>query len=446
MELENAIEVRNVSKCFKMYGNRTHQLKDLVLTHDKKNTDGKRQILKNISFDVKKGEAVALIGKNGCGKSTTLKLLTKILRPDDGKIEMKGRVASLIELGAGFHPDMTGRENVYINASIFGISTKEVNQRMKKIIEFSELEDFIDEPVRTYSSGMYLRLAFSVAINVEPDILLIDEILAVGDASFQQKCIDWIIGLKEKGVTIVLVSHSMSQIEKICDRAIWIEEGIIKEIGATGKICNKYMMSMDQKHISTIKKDINPLENSNESKKGSYDKERTQEYEQCNCFEGVLRVTKLLSEDVMFQYLDLKHNFISIGEKLLFSITIKANRSVNNVFFRCTVFNHERKPVWTGISEEIGEMKENEKNKIELCLDTSMMVIGEYSMNIVLFTPDDKGGNLVHDVVWNAAFFDIKNKEGIYHNLYWNIDAWGNAIYPMIQVLDKKECLDEKDI
>ena len=187
MKSDNAIEVRNVQKHFKVYKDKGHMLRERLI-HLNRNKYEMREVLRGISFDVKKGESVGLIGKNGCGKSTTLKLLTKILRPNGGTIDIQGRVCSLIELGAGFHPDMSGRENIYINASIFGIKAKEVDQRLNDIIRFSELEEFIDNPVRTYSSGMYMRLAFSVAINVDADILLIDEILAVGDNAFQTKC------------------------------------------------------------------------------------------------------------------------------------------------------------------------------------------------------------------------------------------------------------------
>ena len=184
---ETAIEVKNITKSFKVYPDKGAQLKERLLFR-KRSRFEIRPVLKGISFTVRKGEAVGLIGHNGCGKSTTLKLLTRIMYPDSGEITMNGRVSSLIELGAGFHPDMSGRENIYTNAAIFGLTKKEIDSRLADIIEFSELEEFIDNPVRTYSSGMYMRLAFSVAINVDADILLIDEILAVGDTNFQTKC------------------------------------------------------------------------------------------------------------------------------------------------------------------------------------------------------------------------------------------------------------------
>jgi ABC-type polysaccharide/polyol phosphate transport system ATPase subunit len=234
-----AIHVENVRKKFKVYLDKGTSLKERILFRNR-NAYEIRNVLNGISFDVKRGEAVGLIGHNGCGKSTTLKLLNRIMYPDAGKIEMHGRVSSLIELGAGFHPDMSGRENIYINASIFGLGKKEIDEKLDDIISFSELEEFLDNPVRTYSSGMYMRLAFAVAINVNADILLIDEILAVGDTNFQNKCFDKLRELKEQGVTIVIVSHALSQIEAICDRTIWIHNGEIAEDGSCKIVHEKY--------------------------------------------------------------------------------------------------------------------------------------------------------------------------------------------------------------
>ncbi|MEE0464511.1 MAG: ABC transporter ATP-binding protein [Lachnospiraceae bacterium] len=242
---ENAIEVRNVSKHFKVFYDKGNELKERMLFW-KRNKFELRKVLDNISFSIKKGEAVGLVGKNGCGKSTTLKLLTKIIYPSSGSIELKGRVSSLIELGAGFHPDMSGRENIYINASIFGLTKKEIDERIEDIIDFSELRDYIDNPVRTYSSGMYMRLAFSVAINVNADVLLIDEILAVGDANFQAKCFNKLREIKKSGVTIVIVSHSLGQIELFCDKSIWIKEGHVEMIGEPKDVHLKYLDYMNE--------------------------------------------------------------------------------------------------------------------------------------------------------------------------------------------------------
>ena len=245
IDKNNSIEVRDVTKKFKVYFDKGAQLKERLLFRNR-NRYEERWVLNGVSFNVKKGEAIGLIGHNGCGKSTTLKLLTRIMYPDSGTIEMQGRVSSLIELGAGFHPDMSGRENIYTNAAIFGLTKKEIDERLDEIIEFSEMAPFLDNPVRTYSSGMYMRLAFSVAINVNADILLIDEILAVGDVNFQAKCFNKLREIKAQGTTIVIVSHSMGQIEQICDRTIWIHDGKIKMEGKPRDVDPAYLDFMGQ--------------------------------------------------------------------------------------------------------------------------------------------------------------------------------------------------------
>ncbi|HHL0109027.1 TPA: ABC transporter ATP-binding protein, partial [Escherichia coli] len=193
---------------------------------------------------VGKGEAVALIGRNGAGKSTSLGLVAGVIKPTKGTVTTQGRVASMLELGGGFHPELTGRENIYLNATLLGLRRKEVQQRMDRIIEFSELGDFIDEPIRVYSSGMLAKLGFSVISQVEPDILIIDEVLAVGDISFQAKCIQTIRDFKNKGVTILFVSHNMSDVEKICDRVVWIENHKLREIGSAERIIELYKQAM----------------------------------------------------------------------------------------------------------------------------------------------------------------------------------------------------------
>ena len=235
-----AIRVIDVTKKFKIYYDKPSTLKERLVFWNRKK-DEERTILKNINLDIKKGETVALIGVNGSGKSTLLKLMTKIIYPSSGNIEIKGKLTSLLELGAGFHPDFTGRENIYFNASIFGLNKSEIDNRIDSIIEFSELGNLIDSPVRTYSSGQYMRLAFSVAINVDADILLIDEILAVGDQHFQEKCFDKLIDLKESGKTIVIVSHSLPSVQKLCSRGVWINNNIIELDDKIDVVVKKYL-------------------------------------------------------------------------------------------------------------------------------------------------------------------------------------------------------------
>lgn len=238
----DAIEIKDVHKSYRIYHDKSSSLKEKALFW-KRNRYEVRQVLRGVSFRVAKGEAVGLIGVNGCGKSTMLKLMARIIYPNQGKVEISGRVSSLIELGAGFHPDMTGRENIYINASIFGLTKEEIDRRLDEIIQFSELGSAIDTPVRTYSSGMYMRLAFSVAIHVDANILLVDEILAVGDAGFQEKCFNKLKEIKANGTTIVIVSHALSQIEEICDRSIWLKNGKVEMVGRPQQVHASYLES-----------------------------------------------------------------------------------------------------------------------------------------------------------------------------------------------------------
>ena len=236
----NAIEIRNMYKDFKLVYDKPTTLKERICFW-KTTKVQKRQVLKNINLDIKKGETVALIGTNGSGKSTLLKLMTKILYPNKGTLETHGKLTSLLELGAGFHPDFTGREIIYFNAAIFGLTRQEIDKRIDEIIEFSELGDFIDNPVRTYSSGMYMRLAFSIAINVDAEILLIDEILAVGDQHFQDKCFAKLKEMKKSEKTIVIVTHSLGQVRELCNRAIWIYNGEVRMDGTPNEVVDEYL-------------------------------------------------------------------------------------------------------------------------------------------------------------------------------------------------------------
>lgn len=240
MNKDTAIEVKNLYKNFTVYYDKANTLKERLIRIGKGKKE-EREILKDINIEIKKGEVVALIGVNGSGKSTLLKLMTKIIYPTKGTVQTQGKLTSLLELGAGFHPDFSGRENIYFNASIFGLTKKEIDKRLNQIIEFSELENFIDNPVRTYSSGMYMRLAFSVAINVDAEILLIDEILSVGDEHFQEKCFKKIEELKAMGKTIVFVTHGMGAVKRFCTRAIWLHQGKIKMDGETEKVIEEYV-------------------------------------------------------------------------------------------------------------------------------------------------------------------------------------------------------------
>ncbi len=244
-----AIEVVHVSKHFKrtILRNNYITLKDILL-HKRRLPQKGRYIeaLNDITFDVPRGKTVGIIGKNGSGKSTLLKLIAGIYRPDTGHIRVNGKLSSLIELGAGFHPEFTGRENVFINGILLGLTRQQIQERFDRIVQFAELEDFIDMPVRTYSSGMYMRLGFSVAVHVDPEILLIDEVLAVGDESFGHKCKEIIRQFKASMKTIVMVTHDMSAVERWCDEAIWLNKGKVAERGDPRRIIDRYRANVKE--------------------------------------------------------------------------------------------------------------------------------------------------------------------------------------------------------
>ncbi|MEZ8929138.1 MULTISPECIES: ABC transporter ATP-binding protein [Vibrio] len=244
--IETVIEVNNVIKKYPLYHHIGSGIKNILLNPMKFISSFKTTsyvALNDVSFTVKKGESIALIGKNGAGKSTTLALLAGVLKPNQGSIRVKGRVASMLELGGGFHPDLTGRENIMLNAVLLGLTLEEVKVSMDSIIEFSELGDFIDQPIRTYSSGMLAKLGFSVITSIKPDVLLIDEVLAVGDFNFQRKCLEVIEDFKSKGVTIFLVSHNMNDVKAFCDKAIWIENSRLRAYLPVDDIIDDYLAS-----------------------------------------------------------------------------------------------------------------------------------------------------------------------------------------------------------
>ncbi|WIE59453.1 ABC transporter ATP-binding protein [Curtobacterium sp. MCLR17_031] len=236
---DSAVSVEHVSKRFRMYHERNDSLKSMVM-RGKKSVHEDFWALKDVSFEVPHGSTFGLIGKNGSGKSTLLKCLAKILWPEEGSITARGKQASLLEVGSGFHPELSGRENVFLNGSILGMSRKEVARKFDDIVSFSGVGNFIDQPVKNYSSGMYVRLGFSVAVAVTPDILVVDEVLAVGDATFRKRCQTKFKEMKEEGRTVILVSHSMGTVKDMCDQVAWLNEGELKMIGPTKKVVSAY--------------------------------------------------------------------------------------------------------------------------------------------------------------------------------------------------------------
>ena len=413
----NAIEVHDITKKFRVYLDRGTTLKELTLFKKRRKYE-ERKVLDGISFEVKKGEAIGLVGENGCGKSTTLKLLTRIMYPDSGTIEMRGRVSSLIELGAGFHPDMSGRQNIYINASIFGLSRKEIERRVNDIIAFSELEEFIDNPVRTYSSGMYMRLAFSVAINVDADILLIDEILAVGDANFQAKCFDKLREIKKQGTTIVIVSHALGQIEQICETSYWIENGKIRMSGAPREVHGVYLSKMGEKRQKNREEEkkkqaIEPSEEKlieedktqKEIEKEEGSKEKRKRFGSQEVF--ITKVSLLDNEGVpqkVFKSglpfsIEIEYTAKKVGVEAVFGYAIYNNEGV-----RCT---------GTNMQTEMGRgIEAKSHGKVRAIIQNNNLIAGDYKLHLAIYTYD----NFPMDDYFDAEEFSIvsdKNDIGI---------------------------------
>lgn len=264
---QSAITVSNVSKCYHIYSSPSARLKQFIFPPLKNifrrsSSNYYREFwsVKDVSFDINQGETVGIIGNNGAGKSTLLQMICGTLNPSSGRIIVKGRIAALLELGSGFNMDFSGRENVYLNAAVLGLSKAEIDEKYNDIVSFSGIGEFIDQPVKTYSSGMIARLAFSVAIQVEPDILIVDEALSVGDMAFQEKSFTKMKEIRDKGTSILFVSHSLSAVRNFCEKAIWIEKGKIKMMGERLEICDAYQNQTEAEN----KPLINPKENKNQ--------------------------------------------------------------------------------------------------------------------------------------------------------------------------------------
>jgi len=256
----NAINVVNASKVYRRYSRRRQfsTLKSALLSRSlirDLRPDETFAAVREMTFSVPSGQTLGVIGRNGSGKSTLLKLVAGITKPTTGTVQVNGRISALIELGAGFHPEISGRENVFINGIMLGLSKREITRRFAEIVEFAEMEDFIDAPVKTYSSGMYMRLGFAVAIHVDPDVLLVDEVLAVGDEGFTHKCLDKFAEFKRRGKTILLVTHALGLVERFCDEALWMDGGRMKGIGDTKRVASAYITDVERSEEQQLARD-----------------------------------------------------------------------------------------------------------------------------------------------------------------------------------------------
>jgi lipopolysaccharide transport system ATP-binding protein len=330
--------------------------------------------LRDVSFTVAPGQMLGVIGHNGAGKSTLLQLLSGVVRPNEGHIQVNGRIGALLDLGAGFHPDLTGRENVFVSAIVAGLTRREVTRRFEAIVDFAELDSFIDNPVRTYSTGMLMRLAFAVAIHTEPDVLLIDEFLSVGDGAFQGKCLDRIAHLKANGCAVVLISHNVEQIQQLCDQALWLKQGQTEAYGDPEVVAGRYAGIMDlQSHARKFRSYSHEVEIMDVKLFDSHDRS----------------ITKISSGDpvtIEIHYQSHQH-FSSV----IFSISISDENG--QIYFNT---NTSTSALTIPVSVEMG--------KIRLCVDRLDLSGGHYYANAGIFAPD---WNLTYDYHWNQHPFEI---------------------------------------
>ena len=403
----NVIEVQNVHKSFKIYYDKGATLKEKVLFQNRNHYE-EHQVLKNVSLNIKKGEVIALVGQNGCGKSTLLKLMTRIIYPDQGEIKVTGKVSSLLELGAGFHPDMSGRENIYTNASIFGLSKQQIDRRLEQIIEFSELEEFIDNPVRTYSSGMYMRLAFSVAINVDAEILLVDEILAVGDAAFQAKCFNKLQEIKNNGTTIVMVSHDLGSVERLCDRAVWIDEGEIRDEGAPHDVVAKYLGKiMTKKEKSVTEEKANTT--SSETKENQEVSNQSIVEDENRTGNRDIEITNVQMKDLETK--EVKTSF-KTGDNILIEVQYKRNNiELNDSVMGIGIFRNDGLNCY-GTNTFIDERKKltiKNQGMMQVVLEQIGLLEGEYTLDIAFHDEYGMPYDYIRRVQSFSIYSDIKD-------------------------------------
>lgn len=410
--METMIEVESVSKKFRLYYDRPLSLKERIVTGSK-GVYKEFYAVKDVSFKIKKGSTVGLVGQNGSGKSTMLKMINRTMFPDQGKIKVKGKVASLIELGAGFHPDLSGRENIYNNASVFGFTRDEIKAKIPNIIRFSELEGFIDNPIRTYSSGMYARLAFSVAIHVDADILLVDEILGVGDINFQAKCANKIYEMRKDGTTILMVTHDMSTIDRLCDYAIWLDKGEKVSEGEPKEIQYQYLAFMAGKQEERRKSETEENFNKEES-----DLDKDVEGEAKEEKETRIEITHLGDHfgngDLIFTDFKFinsrgtdKRSFYtgeSIKAKVFYQCQVPPEKLLPNIGLE--VYDEQGRLIYGSNTAREGQknIKLKDKGEIDIELKDLQLLPGDYKFGVAVADVEEKGS---YDHYHNIAQFKV---------------------------------------
>lgn len=366
--------------------------------------------LNGISFEVRKGEALGIIGGNGAGKSTTLKLLSQVTAPTRGKIYLNGRIASMLEVGTGFHPELTGRENIYLNGAILGMTKAEIDAKIEEIIDFSECRQFIDTPVKRYSSGMYVKLAFSVAAHLDSEIMIMDEVLAVGDMAFQKKCIDKMVSLShEEGRTILYVSHNMNTIKRLCTRCVVLNKGRKIFDGATDDAIDIY--------LSNSITEMKPQVDLSEIKRPKYSF-------------NYAKLTKV-------EFLDTNDCVYEIGSKIRLKLYWTAFKNLDNVKARVLISTVDGTAVGLAYSEKLADTKANATIENTVIMQFDNIVEGRYKLTISMFQNDEVGNSIMIDTVEGAVVLEFKPHYG-QRDINWS-KAWGQINFPDIKVENIKK-------
>ena len=388
------------SKIAKLRHKEDPNLKIGEVTHDK---NERFLALKGLSFDIKKGETVGIIGQNGAGKSTILKLICRVTAPTKGSIYMNGRLTSMLEVGTGFHPELTGRENVYLNGAILGMTKAEIDKKFDEIVDFSEVGQFIDTPVKRYSSGMKVKLAFSVASHLDSEIMIMDEVLAVGDVNFQNKCIDQMKKVaEEEGRTILYVSHNMATVKSLCDRCIVLSHG---EKVFDGNIDEAIAVYMQEEMTNRTVFDVTDFKRNHK----------------CNLRHLIQSI----------EILDVDNNRFNYGDKFKFRIHWKSENAHERVMFKSVLFTADRSAVGVIYG---GELQHNSgDNYSDFTFDTKYLVPGKYMIDFKLYD-EDKAGYVVYYDQCKGISFTVEHCDESLHIKHWFAD-WGNAVLPCIEAL-----------
>ncbi|WP_022772811.1 ABC transporter ATP-binding protein [Butyrivibrio sp. AE2015] len=372
---------------------------------DTSNYGQKFYALNGINLEIKKGEAVGIIGTNGAGKSTLLKLLSRVTAPTEGRIRINGRITSMLEVGTGFHPELTGRENIYMNGAILGMTKAEIDSKMEDIIEFSECRQFIDTPVKRYSSGMYVKLAFSVAAHLDSDIMIMDEVLAVGDMKFQQKCLGKMDDAAHgEGKTILYVSHNMTTIRQLCSRCIVLSHGTVIFDGDVESAIEVYM---GENKVSNAETEIAKVK-------------RAPEFS-----DHKVTMTKLTVDNDQGQYM--------VGDVIKGKLFVDSPETIDDVHLRIIVKHADGTPITMSTSSSTVSFNKGE-NDIDFVLDTSMLAPGRYNLGFVVYNVNEYGTDQTLDGVHSVYVFQVSGGDGFNNNMEWKNKYWGYVLGKELEV------------